>query len=614
AQRYNANSVAQGSEFKVNTFIAGDQTDSLIAALSGDGFVVTWASLGQDGSGTGIYAQRYNANGVAQGSEFKVDTFIAGDQTNPSVTGLTDGGFVVSWSSSNQDSSGQGVYAQRYDANGIAVETVVELAPVTAGVNHAPTLIAPLVDQAVKYDTVDWSYDASVAFNDEDISDFLNYSVTLATGPLPAWIQIGAASGLMIGSPGLEDRGTYSLIVKASDSHGLSVSAPLTVAVTVFDAGQLLVSTNGNDALSGTLSNDTLSYAYATAPVTVSQLITTQQNTGGAGLDTLTNINNLIGSDYNDILTGNTQNNALDGGAGNDTLNGGVGADTLIGGLGGDIFIVNSAGDIIVEYFNEGIDKINSNVTYTLPANVEDLTLTGSLAINGIGNNLANKITGNVSNNQLDGGSGNDILNGGAGADTLIGGLGNEIYVVDNVNDAIIENLNEGTDKVNSSATYTLSNNVEDITLTGSLAINGTGNSLANKVIGNAGNNQLDGGAGNDVLDGRAGTNILTGGTGNDLFKFTTTGHIDTITDYNVANDTIQLENAVFTALTARGTLAASRFRIDTQALDADDLIIYDSGAGKLLYDADGNGAGIAVQIATIGVGLSMTNADIVVI
>jgi len=302
------------------------------------------------------------------------------------------------------------------------------------------------------------------------------------------------------------------------------------------------------------------------------------------------------------------------GGGGNDTLNGGVGTDTLIGELGNDIFIVNSAGDVVVEYFNEGIDKVSSSVTYTLPVNVENLTLTGSQAINGTGNDLANTITGNAANNILSGGAGNDIISGFLGADTLLGGLGNDIYTVDNVNDVIIEDLNEGTDKVNSSVTYTLSANVEDLTLTGSLAINGTGNDLANKVIGNTGNNQLDGGAGNDVLDGRTGTNILTGGTGNDLFKFTTTGHIDTITDFNVANDTIQLENSVFTALTATGTLAASRFRIGTQAVDADDFIIYDSVAGKLLYDADGNGAGATVQIATIGIGLSMTNADIVVI
>jgi len=317
AQRYNALGVAQNGEFKVNTFITGGQTNPSITALTNGGFVVTWESSGQDGSGSGIYAQRYAANGVAQGGEFKVNTFTVGDQTNPSITGLNDGGFVVSWSSGNQDSSGRGVFAQRYDANGVAVETVIELTPVSAGINHAPTLIAPLVDQAVQYGTIDWSYDASVAFNDEDILDFLSYSITLVNGnPVPVWMQVDPASGLITGSPDLEDRGTYSLTVKATDSHGLSVSAPLAVAATTFNAGQLLVGTNGNDTFSGISSNNTVSYFYAAAPIAVSLLITNQQNTGGAGLDTLTNINNLIGSDYNDSLTGNTQNNVLDGGGG----------------------------------------------------------------------------------------------------------------------------------------------------------------------------------------------------------------------------------------------------------------------------------------------------------
>ena len=525
AQRYDADGVAQGSEFQVNTHTTNDQTHASITGLSNGGFVVAWASAAQDGSGTGLYAQRYDADGVAQGSEFRINTFTTGAQTDPSVTALANGGFVVSWSSSNQDGSGTGIYAQRYDVNGVAVETVVELTPVAAGVNHAPTLIAPLVDQAVQYDTVGWSYNASASFSDEDRGDSLSYSATLANGnPLPAWLQMGAASGVITGSPAIDDRGNYSLLVKATDLQGLSVSTPVTVAVTVFDAGQLLVSTDGNDTLAGTVSNDTVSYASATAPVAVSLAIGSQQNTGGAGLDTLTDINNLIGSDFNDSLTGDSKSNVLDGGAGNDKLNAGAGADIQIGGLGNDVFTVNNPGDVVIEYSNEGTDKINSSVTYTLPDNVERLTLTGSLSING------------------------------------------------------------------------------------------TGNDLINTIIGNAADNQLDGGAANDILDGRAGNNILTGGAGKDIFRFTTTGHVDTMIDFNVADDTIQLKNTVFTALTAKGTLAASRFRIGTQALDADDFIIYDDAAGALLYDADGDGPGAAVQIAAVGVGLSMTNADIAVI
>ena len=626
-------------------------------------------------------------------------------------------------------------------------------------VNHAPILIAPLVNQAVQYDASSLSYNASTSFSDTDISDPLNYSATLANGnPIPGWMHIDATTGLMTGTPGFNDRGTFALSITATDTHGSGVSAPLTVAVTAFDAGRLLVSTNGNDTLAGTLSNDTVTYGYAVAPVIASLAIITQQNTGGAGLDTLTNIDNLIGSDFNDTLTGNTQKNVLDGGIGadalrggagddiyivdntgdvitegsgagtdavnssvtyalaanvenlaligalaingtgnslpnsisgnaaNNTLNGGTGADTLVGGLGDDNYVVDNAGDVVTEGSGAGTDIVNSSVAYTLPINVENLTLTGTSAINGTGNDLANILIGNSAANLLDGGAGTDALkggagddtyiidnagdvitegsgagtdtvnssvtytllgnienltltgasaingtgnglaniitgnaadnalNGGAGADTLVGGLGNDIYTVDNAGDIVTEGLTAGTDKVNSSITYTLLGNVENLTLTGTSAINGTGNDLANTLIGNSAANQLNGGNGNDILDGGTGINTLTGGAGNDIFRLTTAGHTDTITDYNVVNDTIQIENAVFTALKTTGTLAASQFVTGTNALDANDFIIYTPATGVLLYDADGNGAAAAVQIATVGINLTMTNADIVVI
>ncbi|MBP6059034.1 MAG: VCBS repeat-containing protein [Nitrosomonas sp.] len=397
--------------------------------------------------------------------------------------------------------------------------------------------------------------------------------------------------------------------------------------------GLSLVNTQANDILTGTPSNnDTVTYAAANSAITISLLITTQQNTIGAGLDTLTDVENLVGSAFNDNLTGNTLNNVLDGKAGNDTLRGWSGADTMIGGLGNDTFFVENLKDIVIEKPNEGTDTVSSNVTYTLPTNVENLTLTGTAIINGTGNTLNNIITGNNAANQLNGDAGNDTLNGGggddtligwSGADTMVGGLDNDTYFVENAGDVVTENLNQGTDTVSSRLTCTLPVNVENLILTGTSAVNGTGNNqnniitgnnAANQLNGGAGNDTLSGSAGNDVLDGGTGTNTLTGGTGNDVFKFTTTGHIDTITDYNVANDTIQLENAVFTALTATGTLAAGQFRIGKQALDANDFIIYNNVTGALLYDANGSGAGAAVQIATIGVGLAMTNAEFVVI
>ena len=383
-----------------------------------------------------------------------------------------------------------------------------------------------------------------------------------------------------------------------------SLSASLTFAVAAFDQDELLVSTPGNDTLTGTLPNVTVTYASATAPVTVSLAITTQQNTGGAGLDTLTNIDNLIGSDYNDNLTGNSQNNGLDGGAG---------ADILAGGLGDDEYVVDRTNDIVTEKFNGGTDVVNSSATYKLSTNVENLTLIGALAINGTGNNSSNLITGNAAIN---------MLNGGAGADTLVGALGDDIYVIDNVGDIIIEQLGEGTDRVNSNASYTLSANVENLTLTGTSVIHGTGNDLRNTIVGNSADNQLRGEAGNDILNGAAGNNILTGGTGKDYFQFKTMDHItggriDRITDFNVVDDTIKLENNIFTAFATAATpikIAAGEFVIGNQALDANDFIIYNSGTGAVLYDADGNGGGAAVQFATITGGLAMTNDDFHVI
>jgi len=125
AQRYDTNGTELGREFRVNTETASDQASQSTTALVDGGFVVTWQSHGQDGDGFGIYAQRYDANGDIQGGEFRVNTMSAGHQSNSSVAALADGGFVVSWDSYGQDGSGYGVYAKRYDADGNEIEWLI---------------------------------------------------------------------------------------------------------------------------------------------------------------------------------------------------------------------------------------------------------------------------------------------------------------------------------------------------------------------------------------------------------------------------------------------------------------------------------------------------------
>ncbi len=225
-------------------------------------------------------------------------------------------------------------------------------------------------------------------------------------------------------------------------------------------------------------------------------------------------------------LTGNALSNVLLGLDGNDVLNGAAGADTLIGGAGNDTYVVDHSSDQVIELAAEGLDMIQTTISYGLAVEVENLTLTGTAAINGTGNILGNRLTGNAAANTLSGMEGNDIIDGKAGADLLIGGAGNDIYYVDQSDDALLELADEGLDLVNSSATFTLSAEVENLTLTGTAMINGTGNAGANKLTGNTADNLLEGLGGNDVLDGKAGADTLAGGAGDDLYVADQTGDI----------------------------------------------------------------------------------------
>jgi len=244
-------------------------------------------------------------------------------------------------------------------------------------------------------------------------------------------------------------------------------------------------------------------------------------------------------------LTGNASDNVLIGNAGANILKGMGGKDILRGGLGNDTYHVDSSDDTIIE---EGlspkeIDSVFASVSWKLGDNLENLALTGTGKIDGLGNALNNRITGNV---------GDNILDGGEGIDILIGGLGNDTYVVDNVRDVIIETsrLLGEIDTVRASVNWTLGVNLEHLELTGSSDLNGTGNALGNHITGNAGNNVLNGGAGNDALDGAAGDDVLigglgsdtlTGGSGADRFVFNLVKDIglgdkrDAITDFNGA-------------------------------------------------------------------------------
>jgi Ca2+-binding RTX toxin-like protein len=267
----------------------------------------------------------------------------------------------------------------------------------------------------------------------------------------------------------------------------------------------------------------------------------------------------LKGTNGNDELMGTSRNDSLDGGTGNDWLDGGTGNDSMVGGADSDTYVVDSAGDVVTELTNEGTDTVQSSITYTLGANVENLTLTKTAAINGTGNTLNNVITGNSGNNSLSGaegndtlygGAGNDSLDGGAGNDTLSGGAGNDTYVVDSIDDVVTESSGVGYDFVKSSVNYTLGDNVEKLQLIGSATV-GTGNALDNEMIGSGGRDSLDGGDGNDSINGYLGSDTLYGGAGNDTLDGGQNNGGDTLEQLygGLGDDTYVVENVTDRAI-----------------------------------------------------------------
>ena len=263
---------------------------------------------------------------------------------------------------------------------------------------------------------------------------------------------------------------------------------------------------------------------------------------GNGGNDTLS------GGKANDEIYGGDGDDRIFGQEGNDYLDGGAGADYMSGGRGADTYIVDNVGDVVSDNFSNifiqsGGDHVLASVSYTLVADIENLTLTGTDNINGTGNFYNNTLNGNSGDNILDGAWGDDAIYGHGGNDTLYGlgrwtnqlygGLGDDIYYIDEGSsivqgqpvyypstvDVVHEGSNEGHDTVYSQRSYTLVSNVEDLVLAEGGDFFGSGNDLNNSLTGNSGNN---------ALDGLAGADTMTGGLGDDVYVVDNTGDVVT--------------------------------------------------------------------------------------
>ncbi|WP_201859289.1 calcium-binding protein [Microvirga soli] len=343
----------------------------------------------------------------------------------------------------------------------------------------------------------------------------------------------------------------------------------------------VLIGGAGADVLSGDDGIDTVDYSSAGNSVTVNLAAGRGAGNVAEG-DTYASIENVIGSQFADVLYGNGATNVLQGGNGD------------------DIYHV-SVGDAVVEGAGAGNDKVVSDANYTLGANVEALEGTGGGALVLTGNALNNTIIGNGAGNWID---------GGVGADTMMGGAGDDIYVVDNVGDVVEDYL--GNNSIVTTVQLNLSNvrgNFASITAAEGFNFNVEGTSGNNVLKGNAVANTLKGNGGNDTIYGMLGNDKLYGGTGKDTFVFDTrlnkTKNVDKIYDFKSKDDTFHLDNAIFTKLGSGTAARPKKFKSDmfvesTRAKDREDRIVYDKKTGALYYDQDGTGSKAQVKIATI--------------
>jgi Ca2+-binding RTX toxin-like protein len=311
------------------------------------------------------------------------------------------------------------------------------------------------------------------------------------------------------------------------------------------------------------------------------------------------------------VLTALGKPGLVSGGDGNDTLIGGEAGISFWGGEGNDTFVIDGWGNNPYEMSGEGTDRVmtRSDFALQLYTHIEVFTTSSSTGTSPI------KLTGNAFSQEIVGNYGNNVIRDGGVSDDLLRGLsGNDTYQVYSSGTTIVESAAQGAaDRIMAGVDYALGSgvHVEIMTTSGAAGTSGidlTGNELKQSIFGNAGSN---------ILDGKGGSDTLSGLGGEDFFAFSSAlepDNIDSIADFNAADDTVYLDQAIFAALTL-GALSAAAFKdTSTGPSDADDRIIYNPATGNLAYDADGVGGVAAIKFANIANHAVLTAADFVVI
>lgn len=652
---------------KINISKVGSHINPDLQALPDGGWIVTWNADRVDSSQEAILQQRYDKDGSKVGGQTMVNTTEAGRQFGPAVTLLKDGSWVIAWWSALNPSgaaTGADIYQQRTSGEFLTVSV-----DTATGTHDDETLFATLGSLnagdelyagggedtllMVEAGSIDLTAPAIFAgFEIVEGSDG-DDTIIVSAGRIPGLTTIDGKGGMNV----LRIVGDDSLDLTFLDVANLSeivLTNPSGTQVTFDDKAVALllngaagandrVVLEGDDTFSLTQRRQLFRQGIETitdADGTHTNGAPTEILLEGARIAELSASGTRVGmlsaedADEDEEFTFEL----LDDAGGRFMLSG----DEILvkNGLGLD-FEQASSHQIKVRVTDAGGKTLEQELTITL-TDVNPETATGTAAadriVGGEGGDRLNGALGNDTligaggDDGLEGGEGadhlsgdlgNDILDGGAGSDTLIGGAGNDTYLAE-TGDMIVEAAGGAIDTILTDASFSLAGLSEiEILMAREIgagtALTLTGNAKANTLVGNAGKNQLNGGVGNDTL---------TGGAGKDEFVFTAKvdkkswkANLDKFTDYNVKDDAILLDNAVFKKLgkgsmLKKGKLAKDFFVVGSKAKDKNDYLIFDSKKKVLLYDADGSGKGAAYQIATFDkkLKLTMTAAEFLVI
>lgn len=531
-------------------------------------------------------------------------------------------------------------------ANGQSAAVEVEI--VVSDDNQAPQITSGGGGETATYSVNENTAAVATIVADDADNDALTYSISGGADALLFSIDATTGALRFVNAPDYEQAadadGDNVYLVEVSANDG-DENDSQSIAVTVLNvSGVTIIGNKYANTVSDTVTvpgqpyaSDEDDYIY-----------------GRAGNDTLSGLGG------NDRLMGEDGADTLNGGDGDDLLDGGSSFDTMLGGKGDDYYIVDNRCDVVIEADDEGTDTVQSGMNYRLDANVENLVLTGSGAITGIGNGLANSITGSSYANTLIGLGGADALDGGGGLDTasyadsalgvnvslktglghggdaegdtlvrienligsskadtlegddganvLAGGAGKDTLSYEHASAAVTVDLSKTTAQATGGSGLDRISGFENLTGSG-FGDKLTGDKSDNVLSGLGGSDTMSGGKGNDVLDGGFGSDWLTGGAGSDRFVFKTFGDgVDRITDFATRSDKLEIDAAAFGGGLVAGGSVDLAFAGSAGAAShgAGGYFIFDNtGAdkGTLYWDANGGSGSDAVAIAVLTTG-----------